>query len=298
MSDFNSTSPDLQYQVDNNETKTHYERRLDSFPTVSEKTWKLIIDTENNVTTILIPAEAKQETEMLSKDMALEGLTDKEISEIDKKYSLENLDWVLKYEDRKWFVEASVIELYKWKFNDNNDVIIWNTLIKKWTEKYNKIMIDVLEDFKVIVRALKINLKSRENNNILKKDFINKLKETTSIQNIKEAIDKETIKVIQIYWKDKLALSLKWNDLDYIFDLDWKMFFNLSKFKNTEMVWDMININLKDKYWITIQNWDYTLNWKKINIDNPILLKWILEWVNIVLNLEKLLYKEIQKREK
>jgi hypothetical protein len=38
VGDFNSTSPELYHQVNHNETPSHYERRLDSFPAVSEKT--------------------------------------------------------------------------------------------------------------------------------------------------------------------------------------------------------------------------------------------------------------------
>jgi len=71
MADFNSTSPDIYHQVNNNETLTHYERRLDSFPNVSEKTWKIIIDTEKNIATILVSSETKQQTETLSEDFKL-----------------------------------------------------------------------------------------------------------------------------------------------------------------------------------------------------------------------------------
>lgn len=160
MGDFNSTSPELYHQVNHNETPSHYERRLDSFPAVSEKTWRVIIDTENNVATILVSGETKKETQKLNSELATEWLTKEEIAEIDKKYSVENLDWVLKYQERKFFVEVSLNEIYNWKFNENNDVIIWNRLIKKWTDEYNKIMTEVLEDFKVMVRAFTIDAKS------------------------------------------------------------------------------------------------------------------------------------------
>ena len=200
MADFNSTSPELYHQVNHNETTSHYERRLDSFPSVSEKTWRVIIDTENNVATILVSNETKKETNEL--------------------------------------------------------------------------------------------------NESLKQDFIKRLKTKTTREDVREAIERWNLKTIEIPWKERIALSLNWVDIDYISNLDWEIIFNLKKFKNTEMVWDMININLKDKYWILFENWKYFLNWKEISIYNDILLNWISEWVDIVLNIEKLLKEELEKREK
>ncbi len=108
MADLNSTSPDIYHQVNNNETPTHYERRLDSFPNVSEKTWKIIIDTENNIATILVSSETKQQTEALSEDFKqefiekLKKLPDFEWSKVQEAIEKQTIE-IKKIPDRNWY---------------------------------------------------------------------------------------------------------------------------------------------------------------------------------------------------
>jgi len=107
MSDFNSTwFPELNYQVNNNETPTHYERKLDSFPDVSEKTGKVIIDTTNNVNTILIKSETKKETEKLNEDFKLKF--------IEKLKKLPDYEWSKVQEA----IEKQTIEIKKIPWRD------------------------------------------------------------------------------------------------------------------------------------------------------------------------------------
>ncbi len=199
MADIESTWPDNYVELNQLQTPSHYERKLDSFSTVWEKTWRVIIDTENNVATILVSGETKQETNEL--------------------------------------------------------------------------------------------------NEILNKTIIQKLVNTNN-QEIIASIENWSLKTIEIPWKERLAISLNWTDIDYISKYNWEIIFNLKKFKGTEMVWDMINVNLKDKYWVVFESWSYYQEWKKISIYNETLLNWISEWVDIVLNFEKLLKEELEKREK
>lgn len=187
MGDFNSTSPELYHQVNHNETPSHYERRLDSFPAVSEKTWKVIIDTENNVATILVSGETKKETNELNED--------------------------------------------------------------------------------------------------LKQSFIKKLKETTTNEDIKDAIEKQTLKVVEIPWKEKIAISLNWNNIDYIYSLNWTEYFDF-KWRRDDMIrYSAYRWVIKRYYVENNENWTYYLSkWdKKLNSFSKEWLNeylWIAEHIN------------------
>lgn len=162
MADFNSTSPELYHQVNHNETPSHYERRLDSFPAVSEKTWRVIIDTENNVATILVSGETKKETNELNESLTLDELYDKEISWLDENFSIKNLDILLKSNDRKWLINTDLESNYNWHLNENNDIVIWDKIIKKWSEEYNEIMSKILDEMKTFWKILLIDAKERK----------------------------------------------------------------------------------------------------------------------------------------
>jgi len=206
MADFNSTSPDIYHQVNNNETLTHYERRLDSFPNVSEKTWKVIIDTEKNVATILVPSETKQETKAISEDFKL-----------------------------------------------------------KFIEKLKK-----LPDY-----------------------------EWSKVQ---EAIEKQTIEIKKIPWRDLFAIyeSKIWN-LIYITNIEWKKYFNINRVRQWVLRW-WLKIWYQKLSWIEekIENWIYNLyKWnQKIDISSDEYLSIILKSVDMIIQFEKDLGEEIERREK
>ena len=155
-----------------------------------------------------------------------------------------------------------------------------------------KVIIDTKTWIATILIKWETQKETKELNETLKKQFIEKLKLIKN-QEIKTAIENWTLKAIEIPWRERVAISLNWTNIDYILDINWEVIFNLKKFINTEMVWDIININLKDKYWISLENWKYMLKWKSIDIYNSLLLNWISEWVDIVLHFEKLLKEEL-----
>lgn len=162
MADFNSTSPELYNQVNHNETPSNYERRLDSFPVVSEKTWRVIIDTEKNVATILVSGKTKKKTNELNESLTLDKLYNKEIAWLDENFSIKNLDILLKSNDRRWLINTDLESNYNWYLNKNNDIVIWNKILKKWSEEYNKIMIKVLDEMKIFWKILLIDAKNRK----------------------------------------------------------------------------------------------------------------------------------------
>lgn len=106
-------------------------------------------------------------------------------------------------------------------------------------------------------------------NEDFKQKFINKLKKTSSREDILKSIEDWTIKIIEIPWDNNLYwLSIK-SDLDYIYDLEWKMYVNMvrnlddeyHKFYNLDLEqlwysvyskkWEIkfIDLKTKDEYW-------------------------------------------------
>ena len=107
MADLNSTSPNIYHQIENNESKTHYEKRLDSFPIISKNSWNIVIYTEKKIATILLPAETKQQTEALSEDFKQEF--------IEKLKKLPDFEWSKVQEAiEKWTIEIKKMDSDFW----------------------------------------------------------------------------------------------------------------------------------------------------------------------------------------
>ena len=137
-----------------------------------------------------------------------------------------------------------------------------------------------------------------ELNESLKKEFIQKLKQLPDYKwsKVQEAIEKWTIKVFIIPWKEKFAISLNWINIDYIFNKDWKQYFELINRRNNNIKYAIFQWILKD-LWLeeVLVNWVYTLKkgWKKIdNFSNEHLLSIMsavdksLEYANILKSLK------------
>lgn len=132
------------------------------------QTWKAIFDTKKWVATILVVWDTKKETQKLKDWLTLDELYDREIAWIDKKFSIENLNYIFKSEYRRAFL-VSWLKDYWWKLDENNNIILWNKLIQKWTQEYNSIMEKALNDLRIVYRALLIDAKERKSEIILEK---------------------------------------------------------------------------------------------------------------------------------
>lgn len=96
-----------------------------------------------------------------------------------------------------------------------------------------------------------------ELNEVLKKEFIEKLKKLPDYQGskVQEAIEKWTIEIKKIPNRNWYAIyeSKTWN-LVYITRIDWSQYENVDKFRNKDLFWAMII-------------WWFVRQWLKIELD-------------------------------
>lgn len=130
--------------------------------------WKVVFDTKNWVATIFVKWEVKKETQKLKDWLTLDELYDREIAWIDKKFSIDNLDYIFRSEFRRAFLD-SCLKDYWWKLNSENNVVIWDKIIKKWFKEYNSIMEKALQDLRIVYKALLLDAKERKSKIILEK---------------------------------------------------------------------------------------------------------------------------------
>jgi len=137
---------------------------------------------------------------------------------------------------------------------------------------------------------------TNELNENFKKEFIEVLKNKTKNQNILDSIEKWTLKIFNIPWKDKFAISLNGINVDYVFNKDWTQYFELFNRRQNNIKYAVFQWILKD-LWLeeVLTNWIYILkkDWKKLNnFSNEYLLSLMLaidkslEYANILRNLK------------
>lgn len=162
-------SADLPKDYWNNSPNYHIERSWEDIDKwLSTPIWRVVVDVKKWVATVFVKWETKSHTEALKDWLTLDQLYDREISLIDEKFWLKNLDYFLKSKYRRVFLD-SCLKDYWWKLNENDDVIVWNNLMKKWTEGYISIMEKALNDLKIVYKALLIDAKERKSRMILEK---------------------------------------------------------------------------------------------------------------------------------
>jgi hypothetical protein len=130
---------------------------------------------------------------------------------------------------------------------------------------------EIVYDAKKNVFSILELSETKRETDILREDFeqefIKKLKEKTANQYILDAIEKWTFKVLEIPWKEKMALSLNWNNIDYIFNLDWTEFFDFKWRRDNPAKYSMF-LGLSHWNFIEIEkwNWVYKLvtNWNEL----------------------------------
>jgi hypothetical protein len=137
-------------------------------------------------------------------------------------YSIENLDNLFADDEKKWLLQVTLNDLNWWKFDDDFNIIIWNDLIKKWSEEYVNIINLIFKDITKVWKAL-IEYRYEEDNSILDKIIQNLWEDHPEL---KKEIESNSIKVFDIPWRDMIALSLNGDNVDYIYNLDWSEYFD------------------------------------------------------------------------
>ena len=153
MWDLPANTPD-NYIPNNQLIPAHnIERRLDSYPPISKEIWGVIIEVKDNIVRVVKKAEISWETKKETSDLYEQLTVEQKLKRIDKLYKLENLDNLLSDSHKKFFIESYLWDIW-WKFDENNNIAIWDKIIKKWTEKYNNIITKILVSLKEFAKAI------------------------------------------------------------------------------------------------------------------------------------------------
>jgi len=112
-----------------------------------------------------------------------------------------------------------------------------------------------------------------------KEQFIQQLNKSKN-QDIQNSIESWTIKNFEIPWSEKVAISLNWNNIDYIYNLDWTEYFDFQWRRNDYMRYGIFKTTLQKKWFEEKEEWwKYFLyrNNKQISNFSEEYLTWYLE---------------------
>lgn len=136
------------------------------------------------------------------------------------------------------------------------------------------------------VATILVSVDAKSQTNELKKEIeysnsektlLKKIYTNSNNDEIKSSIEHKTIKIYEIEWTDKIAISLDWKNVDYIYNSNWTEYFDLK--------WIRINTNRYSSFkwlsWINEfeENNKIYINyeWKKYNVFSK-------EYFNILLD--------------
>jgi hypothetical protein len=95
---------------------------------------------------------------------------------------------------------------------------------------------------------------------------------------LKKAIETQTVKIFEIPWKDLVALSLNWTNIDFLYHKDWEIWRDFySKRQDIETYFDVITLSYIKE--------DLFIDWELISLVSFI-KKWgkkVPEWTKVVI---------------
>jgi len=176
--------------------------------------------------------------------------------------------------------------------------------IPQISEKVWGVVFDVKNWVAKIIISWETKNKTNELNEQLKQELIEKLKKLPDYEwsKVQESIEKWTIEIKKIPWKELLAIYEKQEgNIIYLIKTNWEKYFNLDRVRKSVLRW-ILEIWYKKISWVEekLENWIYNLyKWNiKIDISSDEYLLIILKSVDMTLNFEKDLDEEIKRREK
>lgn len=184
-----------------------------------------------------------------------------------------NVDWVRKWV-AGWWIE-SWIELFfwwkqvleEWVYN----IYIWDRKVDINSEEYREILLICWAEQILLLKELKELYKQKIS------ETLSKIKDNKQIES---AIETWTIKTFEIPWSEKIAISLNWNNIDYIYNLDWTEYFDFQWRRNDYMRYGIFKTTLQKKWFEEKEVWwKYFLyrNNKHISNFSEEYLTWYLE---------------------
>lgn len=120
-----------------------------------------------------------------------------------------------------------------------------------------------------------------------KPEFIEKLKQLPDYEGskVKEAIEKGTIEIKKIHWRDAFAIyeSQTWNII-YITGLKWEQYINLDHFRNKDFFWDALKGGFISQWYKWIVYDEATGLWRLYNKEGAEVLTFSDEYSVATLN--------------
>lgn len=127
----------------------------------------------------------------------------------------------------------------------------WNKLLEDTRQKVEWLREKVLtEEQKEILRNIYCNLPEQ-------KEYA-EWEQLNSHDSLRQAIEKQTVQLFEIAWKEQFVISIDWNNVDFIFDKSWEEYFSFFEVRNWMLsTW---YYRMLSKYWYEHS----IINWKEV----------------------------------
>jgi len=150
----------------------------------------------------------------------------------------------------------------------------FDDLQKQTADKVGKLQeqIQYSETQKEILRKIYCNLPEKQEY----KDW----DQLNSYDTLRQAIEKQTMQLFDIPWKEEIAISVDWNNVDFIYKSDWEKYFDFMDRRMDVMRYSAYKWVISDTYKETESNWKYTLfkDWVEIETFSD---KWLNSYFEI-----------------
>lgn len=108
-------------------------------------------------------------------------------------------------------------------------------------------------------------------------EILSKIKDN---KDILSAIENWTIKTFEIPWSEKIAISLNWNNIDYVYNLDWTEYFDFQWRRSNWVRYSAYKWIMPDDYKENWENWIFYLMKWNVKID-PFSQDWLSSYLSI-----------------
>ena len=157
-------------------------------------------------------------------------------------------------------------------------VSVWECKSPDFQKQFNELQSQTKEKTVKLQEEMQYSEKQKE---VLRKIYQSLWEENPEL---KKSIETQSVKIFEVPNRDLVALSIDWKNVDYLYDLEWKEYFDFRWRRNDEMRYAAYKWLLAD--WINEkeQNWIYYIekNNKKLNSFSE---EWLIEYSDIAQHL-------------
>lgn len=153
-------------------------------------------------------------------------------------------------------------------------VSVWFCKSPDFQKQFDELQTQTKEKTAKLQEEMQYSEKQKE---VLRKIYCSLWEENPEL---KSAIETQSVKVFEVPNRDLVAVSIDWKNVDYLYDLEGKEYFNFEWRRNNEIKYTLFLKNL-EKIWFeeTKNNWIYELvkNWTIIKQFSDESLNWYTE---------------------